>query len=320
MDNKLGVGNKVIKKHFNKYYLIKLFFVFLITVFVLSGCNKNNNEEVLNGKINAQLEYMENYILSMLNSFNNISYTNYRIEVKKESSMPLSDIPQDKMLSQGQSSEEKNSNKQDLESNSLNSSSKGEEEKQNNDSSIIMVPNSILLENKEKEIDWNNTKYEIENIYLSWNTLFVDLNSSNKKNKDTLEFTNILNDTTKSIKEEKKIETMQNLAKLYGKLNNYSKEYTEDNIKKAVFDTRSDVIDAYVFVTDSKWESSRSSINKADEHFGNVINNISQNKTNQSSINKSYVLIKEAEKAIDIKDKDIFYINYKMLMQELDNI
>ena len=41
---------------------------------------------------------------------------------------------------------------------------------------------------------------------------------------------------------------------------------------------------------------------------------------NQSNINKAYVLLKEAKKAIEIKEQDIFFINYKMLMQELDNI
>lgn len=62
------------------------------------------------------------------------------------------------------------------------------------------------------------------------------------------------------------------------------------------------------------------SINKADESFGNVINNVSAQPANQSNINKAYVLLKEEKKAIDLKDQDIFFINYKMIMQELYDI
>lgn len=38
------------------------------------------------------------------------------------------------------------------------------------------------------------------------------------------------------------------------------------------------------------------SINKADESFGNVINNVSAQPANQSNINKAYVLLKEEKK------------------------
>lgn len=47
-------------------------------------------------------------------------------------------------------------------------------------SSIIMVPNSILLSDINQKIDWNNMKYEIEKIYSTWNSLFIDLNSLEK--------------------------------------------------------------------------------------------------------------------------------------------
>ena len=51
-----------------------------------------------------------------------------------------------------------------------------------------------------------------------------------------------------------------------------------------------------------------------------IINNINSNANNQSSINKSYILIKELQNTNQNSDKDIFYIKYKNLMQELNNI
>lgn len=51
-----------------------------------------------------------------------------------------------------------------------------------------------------------------------------------------------------------------------------------------------------------------------------LINNISTASNNQASINKSYILIKELQNVNQNEDKDIFYIKYKNLMQELNNI
>ena len=183
-----------------------------------------------------------------------------------------------------------------------------------------MVPISILLSDINQKIDWNNMKYEIEKIYSTWNSLFIDLNSLEKGNTKTLEFSSTLNDTTKSIKAENKIASMQNIAEMYIKLGDYSKSYTNDNLQINIIDTKKNIIQAYVYVTEYYWDMALNSINKADESFGNVINNVSAQPANQSNINKAYVLLKEEKKAIDLKDQDIFFINYKMIMQELYDI
>ena len=57
-----------------------------------------------------------------------------------------------------------------------------------------------------------------------------------------------------------------------------------------------------------------------EKELSTKLNNVATRQINQSNINKAYVLLKEAKKAIEIKEQDIFFINYKMLMQELDNI
>ena len=41
---------------------------------------------------------------------------------------------------------------------------------------------------------------------------------------------------------------------------------------------------------------------------------------NPININKSYILLNELFKSVDLKNKDSFYINYKNLMDELDII
>ena len=113
---------------------------------------------------------------------------------------------------------------------------------------------------------------------------------------------------------------MKNISKMYSALGEYKKSYINDNMQINLIETKSNIIETYVFVTETNWDEAIKSINKADASFGNVINNVATRQINQSNINKAYVLLKEAKKAIEIKEQDIFFINYKMLMQELDNI
>ena len=290
--------------------------------------NKNDDEK-LKSKIRDQISYLEKDLISMLNGFNNISYSNYKIEKKQgaQSSQTNTLIEENKKQgsTNGESLQETKRNNDSVEKSSNESESDNMNDNNSNasnqgNSSIIMVPNSILLSDINQKIDWNNMKYEIEKIYSTWNSLFIDLNSLEKGNTKTLEFSSTLNDTTKSIKAENKIASMQNIAEMYIKLGDYSKSYTNDNLQINIIDTKKNIIQAYVYVTENNWDMALNSINKADESFGNVINNVSAQPANQSNINKAYVLLKEEKKAIDLKDQDIFFINYKMIMQELYDI
>ena len=317
------------KNNFNIYYILKLLFLLILCLFILTGCS-NNNDDKLKGKTQDQINYLEKDLISMLNGFNNISYANYRIEIKQEtqSSQTNALIEESKKqgATNGESIQETNQNNNSVENSSNESqmdtsgNNTGKNEQQQSNSNIRMVPNSILLNNNKENIDWNNMKYEIEKIYSSWNTLFIDLNSLENGNTKTLDFSSILNDATQSIKAENKINSMKNISKMYSALGEYKKSYINDNMQINLIETKSNIIETYVFVTETNWNEAIKSINKADARFGNVINNVATRQINQSNINKAYVLLKEAKKAIEIKEQDIFFINYKMLMQELDNI
>ncbi len=317
------------KNNFNRYYMLKLIFLLILCLLILTGCGKNE-DDTLKSKTQNQIIYLEKNLISMLNGFNNISYANYKVEVKQNTQNPqistLTDEVQKENTTNGESGQDPSQeNKSDDQSSKESQSdtsgnSNKSESQQQGDTNIVMVPNSILLNNDKNNIDWDNMKYEIEKIYSSWNTLFIDLNSLENGNTKTLEFSNILNDATKSIKAEDKINSMKNIAKMYSTLGEYNKSYTNDNMQINLIDAKSNILQAYVSVTEKDWDLAKKNINKADESFGNVINNVAANQTSQSNINKAYILIKEAKKAIEINDQDIFFINYKMIMQELDNI
>ena len=71
------------KNNINIYYMQKIFFLLIICLFILTGCNNKNDDEKLKSKIRDQISYLEKDLISMLNGFNNISYSNYKIEKRQ---------------------------------------------------------------------------------------------------------------------------------------------------------------------------------------------------------------------------------------------
>ena len=162
------------KNNINIYYMQKIFFLLIICLFILTGCNNKNDDEKLKSKIRDQISYLEKDLISMLNGFNNISYSNYKIEKRQgaQSSQTNTLIEENKKQgsTNGESLQETKQNNDSVEKSSNESESDNMNDNNSNasnqgNSSIIMVPNSILLSDINQKIDWNNMKYEIANEF-----------------------------------------------------------------------------------------------------------------------------------------------------------
>ena len=137
------------KNNINIYYMQKIFFLLIICLFILTGCNNKNDDEKLKSKIRDQISYLEKDLISMLNGFNNISYSNYKIEKKQgaQSSQTNTLIEENKKQgsTNGESSQETKRNNDSVEKSSNESESDNMNDNNSNasnqgNSSIIMVP------------------------------------------------------------------------------------------------------------------------------------------------------------------------------------
>lgn len=63
--------------------IFKTIIIFLIAIFFLSGCTLNQNTLSLNDKVKEELLYLDTEIVSLINSLNNISIENYKIDTKE---------------------------------------------------------------------------------------------------------------------------------------------------------------------------------------------------------------------------------------------
>lgn len=198
------------------------------------------------------------------------------------------------------------------------SNSKGADE-ENPITNMTMKYSSILV-NPNKKIDWNMIKKETEKMYHTWNTVLIDLNSLSINQDNLLKYTTILDNLTKAVQKEDKKQVLYRLAELYDLLVIYTKEYSNDNKRITLMDTRTNVLYAYTLIEDDRWKDMQNYIKKAQNIYNNMMNNTLQNSGNNVNTNKAYVLLNELYKSTDTKEKDIFYINYKNLMREFDMI
>lgn len=294
-----------------KKYIITIIIIVgvLLAIFgsyyIYSNTSSKNSIENLKSKVDEEITYLNTSIISMMNNLNNITYANYKITEEEVSS-----------VNEG----EKGSSSSNQGGQQSNGGSKGETSSKSGSDTITninMKYNSILV-NDSKKIDWDNIKKETEKMYHTWPTVLIDLNALNVNRDNLLKYATTLDNITKAVEKEDKKQSLQGLADLYGLTAGYVKEYSNDSKKVSILDTKSNILYAYVLAEDENWQDMRTSLQKAQYSYNNIMNSKLQNSNTIANINQAYVLLNEIENSIDTKDKNIFYINYKNLMQELE--
>lgn len=282
--------------------IVAIIILFLGTMYIYSS-NNQNNEEDLSTKADKEIIYLSSTIINLLNDFNNITYVNYKIV---EEEVPMKD---ENSQSSSSSSEQQKS-----------SSGGGGEEQSNNESSTttnINLKDSSILVNDDKKVNWDKIKKETENMYNTWTTILIDLNSLNVNRDNLLKYTSTLNEITETLEKKDKATAMIKFADLYNLVIGYLRDYSNNNKLIHVCETKANILYAYALAEqDNRWNDMKNYIKQAQGSYINIINNQTQNGNN--SINKAYILLNEIESSIDKNNKSIFYINYKNLMQELD--
>lgn len=304
-----------------KSKFIILFFYSIILILTLCGCTNNDEKADINKKLESQIEYLDKKIIGIMNKLNNITLDNYEVKSKKiesESSKGGSEQSEgnSKSSESNQSSEESSSGESSGKESSEEKSSSGEQES-NNIKVLQMQPSNILVINKD-EVDWVTIKSEVELMYSTWNSILLDLYSMNIENEDILGFSQSLDNAILVVKSEDKQKSLEELAKLYSYLPKYIEKISVEESTKNILQTKANIINAYALVEQENWAEVQNQINQADTAYSKVANDVSYIENKQEEVSRVYILIKELRNSINLKDKDIFYIKYKNLMNTIN--
>ncbi len=281
------------------YKKIIIFFI----LFVLIGGSafaiwKNNNKpeegEKINKKLSSEMEYLNTSLINIANGLNNIVIQEYKITETTN-----------------QNTNSETSNQNSTQNNKNNTSNNNNNETSN--ISFSMSENTINT----NEIDWNKLENEISNLYKTWSEIIIDFNKVNNNNENILKFSNDLDETTKYIKNKDKVNSLSLVAKLYSYIPQFMELYEKDSRKIAFIQTKTNIVRAYSIIEQEKWEEIKKEIASSINNFNAILNDVSNNK-NQYNVNKVYVLLNEFNNSIDTNDKEILYIKYKNLIQEIE--
>lgn len=221
------------------------------------------------------------------------------------------------------SSSEKSSNSSSSSSSSSSGSAKNEKSENASDTkenTKFELKNNGVLMGQSKEVDWDSIKSNTEMLYSTLPTVILDLHELNVNNEDILNFSDVLDQVTLSVKQEDKTATLNNLASLYAFLPTYRSQISEDNQSVNIDYMKACVLNSYAFVEQEKWDEMKKQMVNAMNYFSNIMNRVEGKEQEQNQISKIYVLLNELNNSIDKKEKDLYYIKYRNLMEELVNL
>ena len=310
------------KKYQKIAYIFLVIFVLSI-VFILfkSYANINKNEDEKE-KTETEIQRIELSFVNMFNELNNIKFENYRINTSQINKEDLKDnssssASETTPSSGGSSSSESSSSGDQGESQKENGSSQSSEESKENQN-YEMKLSGVLTNNS--DINWENLKNEVEILYSAIPSLTIDLYKININKEKITNFNQEYDNLMKAIKEENKQNALDALANLYNYLPDFIENSTDDTNEKILIKTKNNVFKAYSLLDKNDWNAITENVNLANQEFTKMLTNSQSSNKNQYIINKAYVQINELQNSTKTKEKEIFLIKYKNLLEELENI
>ncbi len=320
----------------------------LITMKVINGKEKED-KDLLMSKITDELSFIDYNIIDAMNKLNNISVTRYKVYTKTINSGDDSSNsksaggnsnkgnPETSESGSGkQSSSEENSgdsSSSEKGQSSGDSSSSGSENKSSGGSSQNSPGNSngnseketdltlvnSLTETDEKEPDWDTITNIYENILSTSPTTQLDLKKAGIDN-EHLENINIhLNGIAQSILNKDKNSCLVNLYNLYSNIPTYMEILSSDEYTTNLYSTKMEILNAYSLANSNKWMEITNSIKSATEKFEKIVSS-AKNQKEKNNLDKIYAMIKNLESTVALNNKNIFYMQYKSVMQEISNL
>lgn len=295
--------------------------IFSIFAVALAGCNNNTTNEDMKSKIARELDYLDTQMVSILNELNNISLQNYTVtseetSLGEDNSSGESSSGGSSSQSGGASEDSKQGGEQKQ---SSSQSSSGDSTQKGNVTTMKMQPETILSSD-ESDIDWDSIKNKIETINEAWGVVILDLSNLNLDNNDILSFSSTLDDCILSIKDEKKVDTLTNIAKLYSFIPKFERGISAENGTQNVKQVKSYIINAYSLIEQEDWTAIGANISECEKTFKNITNDMEYMKDKEYKVNRTYVLIKELQNSLTYKDKKLFYVKYKNVIESINTL
>lgn len=299
-------------------YIILIIIIVVLSLTIYTNASKNNEEDQKQ-KTLSEIKFLDSKIVDLLNSLNNIEFENYKIssiEANKQSDKEKnSDTKQSP--SGGEESSESASQSQES-GGSGGDSSKTTAKINNSNQKFELISSGVL--NSNEQIRWDDIKSQVEMLYSSMPTLTLDLYQLNVNQEDILSFNKELDNLALSVKNEEKEQSIKQLSRLYEYIPKFANNVSDEELYKNVLEVKSNIFKAYKELESENWEEISKNVVEAINVYNKLLTLPNIEASKQYMLNKGYILINELQNTINMKDKEIFLIKYKNLLEELNNL
>lgn len=319
MRGEFFMNNKI-----SKYFFIILMIVFIIMLAILiyiksSASDKSKEYATLKEKGEGEIIYLDDVIINSLNKLNNISYSRYSILIEEVKENDQQGSSQTEGGDPAQNKQEGSSNSEDgSQSGSTEVKSTTNATDQSENKTSRLTKNDSLLNSNYGEIAWNEISYSVETLFAAWPTITLDMKTLNVKDEDISNFSVTLDGVAQSIKNKDKNSALINLYNLYTMLPRFLSYFINDDAKINLYNTKAYLLNAYISADKENWQEMNSNVDQAINSLQAVVNSNNTSDNEKSILDKAGVLLQELKRGISVEDKEIFYLKYKLAIEQLE--
>ena len=322
------------KNQISKYLLIALILIFTIllaTLIYIKFFSNNEDDEyaLLTEKAEGEVKYLDYTIIELMNKLNNISYSRYQVTIKEvnESEQLNNSSSNSESAGNGMQTQEQGSSNQEGSESKVNGSGSNDNNSNNSESESLnqseartsrLAQVDSLLNSNYDDVPWDEISYGVETIYTAWPSISLDMKALNINDSDISNFSTTLDGIAQAVKVQDKNSALINLYNLYILLPKYLSYFLNNEYTLNVYNTKAYVLSSYVSANSENWEDMNTNITNAINTLSKNMNSINLNDTEKSTIEKSYVLLEELKRGVGLEDKEIFYLKYKLAMEQLE--
>lgn len=295
--------------------------IILSLILIFSGCgNKKSEQELLKDKVNTEISYIDSELISIANSLNNINYYKYKL-IEEEVEDVTNASSKESKSNEGATGQDKNKTTQkEQESsggNANNKSNGNQEENQEEKNDIFTMSPSNLLE-QSTQTNFSELYNKVESLYTVFTVVSLDLKEIGISENDINDFNKSLDELSLAVKSNDSNNIMNSIVKLYSYLPNFIKEYDGNNKEQKIINSKYNLLICYRDVNEENWTNFENSFQNLKMSFSNINNNREEYIGQEVNINNANIIINGMQDTINLKDKSIFFIKYKNLMQEFN--
>ncbi len=200
-------------------------------------------------------------------------------------------------------------------------SSKSGEGQQGKSQEMFELKSNDILTNNSDEVNWDSIKIEVENLYNDLPSITMDLYQLNNINQeDILNFNKEYDNLTTIVKDENSKDTLNQLTKIYDYLPKFLRSSEQEELYTTLVETKANIFKGYSKLDTENWDEISNDIKTAINVYSKLLTTTDIEQYKQSNISKGYIMINELQNAVSLKDKEVFLIKYKNLLQEISKM